>query len=130
MRSPEVLTEICRRTRLRASPILAARLTAAEGELERPRSEQATVPEVSVAAITRLIADLPARAERAVVQLERTPVSGDIPCAREEIRTKVASVTVEADKREVRLYSEQGDVVASLLRVPGSHARLSCKYRW
>jgi|SRR5580658_3223792 hypothetical protein len=74
--------------------------------------------------ITRLIADLPARAERAVMQLERTAASGDIPRAREEIRTKVGSVTVEADKREVRLYSEHGDVAALLLRVPGSHASI------
>jgi hypothetical protein len=33
-------------------------------------------------------------------------------------------VTVEADEREVRLYSEQGEVAASLLRVAGPHASI------
>jgi hypothetical protein len=48
---------------------------------------------------------------------------GRCPCIA-EIRAKVGSVTVEADEREVRLYSEQGEVAASLLRVAGPHASI------
>ncbi|MGH9444187.1 MAG: hypothetical protein ACRD3O_00350 [Terriglobia bacterium] len=85
-------------------------------QLERITSR--AVPAASGADVTRLLADLPARAVRAVEQLEETLAAGDVPRAREEIRQHVGTVTVEADEREIRLYSEQG-VAATLLRAAG-----------
>lgn len=107
---------------LRASPAVAVRLAAAEAELaqlEAPRAVAAPAADVSL-----LLADLPARAVRAVEQLEQTLASGDIAGARQDIRDKVGVVTVEADAREIRLYSERGNVAAALLRASGSHASL------
>ncbi|HEX4389408.1 MAG TPA: hypothetical protein VH109_12345, partial [Steroidobacteraceae bacterium] len=74
--------------------------------------------------VTRLLADLPARAARAIDQLERTLAAGDMARARQEIAAHVGIVTVEADEREIRLYSEQGVAVALLRAAPGSHARI------
>ncbi|HUN76257.1 MAG TPA: recombinase family protein [Steroidobacteraceae bacterium] len=105
---------------LRASPGLAARLTGAESELEQLTSTQAEAAAPAAAEVTRLLADLPARAGRAVDQLEETLASGDVPRAREEIRGHVGTVTVEADEREVRLYGE--GVAAALLRAGGGRA--------
>ena len=110
---------------LRASPTLAARLAAAEAELERLQAEQAAHTKTRVADVTRLVADLPKRAARAVEQLERTLASGDITLARQEIRQHVGAVTVEADELEIRLYGEHG-VATTLLRAVGgdSHASI------
>lgn len=108
---------------LRASPVIAARLSAAESELERLLATQ--VPAATPAAdLTRLLADLPARAGRAVERLEETMAAGDVARAREEIKQHVGTVTVEADAREIRLYSEQGHMAATLLRAVGSTASL------
>lgn len=49
---------------------------------------------------------LPARAERAVEDLELTLSRGDVARARKEIIRQLGTVTVEADEREIRLYSE------------------------
>lgn len=108
---------------LRASPTLAARLASAEDELTLLQSSQAA-PTAPVVDVVRLLADLPARAARAVDRLEETLAAGDVACARQEIRTHVGSVTVEADEREIRLYSEQGHIAAALLRAVGSTASL------
>jgi hypothetical protein len=72
-----------------------------------------------------LLADLPARAARAVDRLEAMLAAGDLVRAREAIREHVGTVTVEADEREIRLYSDQGVAVA-LLRAAGgaSHASI------
>lgn len=106
---------------LRASPALAKRLTAAEEELERLTSAQGA-PAVPVADVTRLLADLPARAVRAVERLEETLAAGDVPRAREEIKQHVGAVRVEADENEIRLYSENG-AEAALLRAVGASAQ-------
>jgi hypothetical protein len=44
--------------------------------------------------------------------------------ARQEIRDHVGVVTMEADEREIRLYSEQGHIAAAMLRATGTHASL------
>ena len=69
--------------------------------------------------MTKLLADLPARARRAVEQLEKTLAAGDVTKARQEIRNHVGVVTMEADEREIRLYSEQGHIAAAMLRALG-----------
>ena len=74
--------------------------------------------------VTKLLADLPKRAERAVIQLERTLAAGDIAKARQEIRDHVGMVTIEADEHEVRLYGEHG-VEATLVRVAGGSTHAS-----
>lgn len=101
---------------LRASPTLAGRLASAERELGELEAAQAreSAPKADV---TQLLADLPARAHRAVEELEHTLAQGDVPRAREEIRGRVGAVIVDADAREIRLWSERGGVAASLLRV-------------
>jgi hypothetical protein len=73
---------------LRASPTLAAKLSAAEGELERLRAVRPAQP-MPAASVESLLADLPTRARQAVNDLEKTLASGDIPRAREEIRSHV-----------------------------------------
>ena len=80
-----------------SSPGLAGRLAAAEDELERLQQtkSEASPPIVSV---EKLLADLPKRAAHAVASLEQTLAQGDIPRARQEIRDKVGTVTVEADE--------------------------------
>ncbi len=109
---------------LRASPTLAKRLATAEAELQQLETAAVQAPAPAKAGVTRLLADLPARAERAVEELEGTLSRGDIARAREEIRRHVGTVTVEADEREIRLFSELGHVAAALLRANGTHASL------
>jgi site-specific DNA recombinase len=106
---------------LRASPALAARLASAEAELEGLESvaRAEAAPKVDV---TQLLADLPARARRAVERLEKTLAAGDVTRARQEIRNHVGVVTMEADEREIRLYSEQGHIAAAMLRAVGHQA--------
>lgn len=108
---------------LRASPTMAARLASAEAELERLETadQEAVAPKAD---ITRLLADMPKRALRAVDRLEETLAAGDMTRARQEIRNHVGIVTMEADEREIRLYSEQGQIAAAMLRAAGSHASL------
>ncbi len=107
---------------LRASPTMASRLAAAEAELERlETAARQTVPQADV---TALLAGLETRALRAVDTLEETLAAGDIVRARQEIRDHVGVVTVEADEREIRLYGEQGQIAAALLRAAGSRASL------
>ncbi len=65
---------------------------------------------------------MPVLARRAVEQLERTLAEGDITRVRQEIKAHVGTVTVEADKREIRLYGEQGAMMATLLRAAGGSA--------
>jgi hypothetical protein len=74
--------------------------------------------------VTRLLADLPMRAAQAIHRLEETLAGGDVIRARKEIRVHVGSVTVQADEREIRLYSEQDTVASALLRTVGSDASL------
>jgi hypothetical protein len=74
--------------------------------------------------VSMLLANLPKLALRAVDQLETTLASGDVPRARGEIRDQVGVVTVEADEREISLYSEQGNVAAALLRAVGCHTSI------
>jgi hypothetical protein len=78
--------------------------------------------------VTPLLTDLPARVAQAVERLEetltQTLAAGDIARARSEIRAHVGTVKVEADAREVRLYSEQGVAVALLRAVGGPQASL------
>ncbi len=107
---------------LRASPTLAARLVTTELELDRLRAAQADAPRPP-ADVTRLLADLPARVRRAVDQLEVTLASGDIARARQEIRTHVGTVIVEADDCEIRLLGEHGVEAALLRAAGGAHAR-------
>lgn len=107
---------------LRGSPALATRLRAAEQELERLEGEQGQAAPVED--VTRLLADLPKRADRALEHLERTLASGDVPRARQEIKDHVGSVTVEADEREIRLFGEQGVAVGLLRAAGGSHASI------
>jgi hypothetical protein len=101
----------------RSSPALAKRLAAAEEELAQLEAvrAQTDTPAVNV---ERLLADLPARAARSLERLEETLAAGDLPAARQEIKAHVGTVSVEADKQEIRLWSEQG-VAASLLRAAG-----------
>ncbi len=108
---------------LRASPTLANRLSAAEAELKHleTAAQEATAPKAD---ITRLLADLSGRARRAVDRLEETLAAGDVTRARQEIRDHVGIVTVEADGREIRLYSEQARIAAAVLRATGTHASL------
>ena len=107
---------------LRASPTLANRLATAEAELQQ--LQDAAVQAPAKTDITRLLVDLPARAERAVDELELTLSRGDVARAREAIRRQVGTVTVEADERQIRLFSDLGNVAAALLRANGMHASL------
>lgn len=109
---------------LRASPTIAGRLAASERELERLLAAQATAGAAPVADVPRLLADLRVRATQAVDQLERTLAAGDIARARAAIKAQVGMVTVEADAAEIRLYSEQGSMAATLLRAVGADASL------
>jgi hypothetical protein len=106
---------------LRGSRSLAARLAAAEAELEELKGRQ-PAPARPAAEVTELLADLPARAVRAVDRLEEVLAGGDVARARQEIQSHVGTVTVESDDREIRLYSEQGAVETALLRAVGSNA--------
>jgi len=56
-----------------------------------------------------------------------TLTQGDVARARSEVRAHVGTVKVEADAREVRLYGEQGVVVA-LLR--GRGRQPAGKFGW
>ncbi len=109
---------------LRASPTIAGRLAASERELERLLAAEAAAATAPVTDVTRLLADLRVRATQAVDQLERTLAAGDIVRARAAIKEHVGTVTVEADVREIRLYSEQGSMTATLLRAAGADASL------
>ena len=70
--------------------------------------------------MTRILADLPARASRALDQLEKTLAGGDVAPAREELKAHVGTVTAEADEREIRLFGDQGQMAAGLLRAAGA----------
>jgi len=105
---------------LRASPALAARLMAAEDELLHLQAARPAQP-LPVASIERLLANLPVRAKQSVEHLEETLASGDVTRAREEIRGHVGSVSVDADEREIRLWSDKGEFAAVLLRATGTH---------
>jgi hypothetical protein len=107
---------------LRASPTIAARLAAAESELDRLTAVQSDL--ARVVDVTPLLGDLPGRAARAVEELEKTLASGDVHRARAQIKAHVGTVTVEADAREIRLYSDQGAMAAALLRTAGGNASL------
>jgi hypothetical protein len=89
-----------------ASPALAGKLASAETELAQLRAVEATVTEPK-AEVSKLLADLPKVALRAVDQLEKTLASGDVARARTEIREHVGVVEVEADAQEIRVYSKQ-----------------------
>ena len=106
---------------LRASATLRARLATAESELEQLSATQAQ-PAARTADVTRIVADLPTRAARALDQLEKTLGSGDVSQARQELKKHVGTVTVEADEHEIRLYGDQGQMAAALLRAAGSAA--------
>jgi site-specific DNA recombinase len=108
---------------LRPSPALATRLATAEAEVVELEAAEA-IPKAPLPDVSQLLADLPRRAKRAVKDLERTLATGDVTRARQEIRDKVGTVAIEADQREIRLFSEQGHVAAALLRVGNSHASL------
>jgi site-specific DNA recombinase len=108
---------------LKASSALATRLAGAEAEieeLERVRAASAG----PTAGVSPHLAGLGDRAVKAVESLERTLASGDITRARREIRDNIGSVSVEADAREIRLFSDQGHVAAALLRANGTNASL------
>lgn len=68
-----------------ASPALAGKLASAETELAELRAVEATVTEPK-AEVSKLLADLPKLALRAVDQLEKTLASGDVARARTEIK--------------------------------------------
>ena len=112
---------------LRSSPTIAARLSGAEQELDQLTATQVSASTPRGADVTRLLADLPKRAERAAGQLERTLVAGDLARARQEIRAYVGMVTIEANDREIRLYSELGSRSGVASR---GWRNGSCKYRW
>ncbi len=107
---------------LRRSPSIATRLAAAEGELERLTVAQAEASQV--VEITPFLGDLAARATRAVDELEKTLVLEDVHRARAQIKSVLGTVTVEADEREIRLYSDRGAMAVALLRAAGSSASL------
>ncbi len=78
----------------RASPTLAGRLATAEAELQRLEAaagQSAAASPRARADLTRLLADLPARATRAVDELEATLAAGDVARARQEIRRHVGT---------------------------------------
>ncbi len=106
---------------LKASPALAARLAAAESEVEQLTKVQtdAEAPQPDVA---QHLSGLKGLAIKAVKGLERTLAEGNIPKARTEIRRHIGEVSIEADSREIRLFSDQGHIAAALLRVSGSNA--------
>jgi hypothetical protein len=54
--------------------------------------------------------------------LGKTLAAGDITRARQKIHDQIGIVTVEADDREIRLYSEQGHIAAAMLRAVGHRA--------
>jgi hypothetical protein len=108
---------------LKPSPALATRLATAEAEVTELEAAKTAIkaPPVDV---TLLLAGLPSRARLAVKDLEKTLAEGDVTRSRREIRDKVGIVTIEADAREIRLFSERGAVAAALLRVGNSHTRV------
>lgn len=110
--------------RARASPTIAARLTTAESELERLLVAARAAGPSRVVDVTPLLRDLPVRSARAVDKLEETLASGDVHRARAEIRAHAGTVAVEADAREIRLYSDQSAMAAALLRTAGGNASL------
>ena len=83
-----------------ASAALAGKLASAETELAQLRAVEATVTEPK-AEVSKLLADLPKLALRAVDQLEKTLASGDVARARTEIKEHVGVIEVEADAQEI-----------------------------
>jgi hypothetical protein len=73
--------------------------------------------------VEQLLAGLPSHIARSLDRLEETLASGDIARSREELRAQMGAVSVEADARGIRLYSERGAVEATLLRAVGAHTR-------
>ncbi|HTX25065.1 MAG TPA: hypothetical protein VMD03_10445 [Steroidobacteraceae bacterium] len=110
---------------LKGSPTLARKLAEAEAELEQllVQAQASRLP--PVANVTRLLADLPITARRAVDELERTLAAGDLPRARarDEIRRQVGEIRVEAGPREIKLFRDGGRLAATLLRAAGCDAR-------
>jgi site-specific DNA recombinase len=101
---------------LKPSAALAAKLATAEAELEQLRSA-VEADQQPKADIGPMLANLPAMAKRAVEKLEETLAGGNVGRAREEIRDRVGTVSIEADSTEIRLYSQYGHVAETLLRV-------------
>jgi site-specific DNA recombinase len=108
---------------LKASSALATRLATAEAEIEEMERAQAASA-VPKADVLPHLAGLRNLAVKAVENLEHTLATGDITRARREIRDYIGMVSIEADAREIRLFSDQGHVAAALLRAVGSDASL------
>lgn len=108
---------------LRASPTLATKLQAAEAELGQLQGAQAQ-PTAPKANVEQLLADLPKHASHAVERLEETLASGDVARGREELRSHVGTVSVEADDREIRLYGEREQREMKVLRAVGANSRI------
>jgi site-specific DNA recombinase len=114
------LTEAVASGALRASPAIAARLTAAEEELERLQAERKT----PAANVELLIPQLAGEIERAVRELPATYYEGDVYRAREELKGLVGTIKVVAEPAEMRLFAETGFVQAALKRAAGKMASI------
>jgi hypothetical protein len=103
-----------------ASPVLAGKLASAETELAQLRAVEATVTEPK-AEVSKLLADLPKVALRAVDQLEKTLASGDV-AARQD-RDQGARGRRRGRGRRSRDQGVQ-QASATLLRAVGAHSSI------
>jgi len=108
---------------MRASPALGARLSAAEDELARlERTQQEN--EAAAQAPERVLVDLTERVTQAVGSLQETLAHGDIAKSRQEIKEHIGTIKVEADRQEIRLYTDKMHLFSRLLRAQNGHANL------
>ena len=103
---------------LRSSPVIAARLRAAEDELATLRA----APPVSRGPVERMIPDIDAKLRRAAEKLAETISGVDTTRARNAIREFVGTIQVRADAEKIRFYNAKGHPEVALSRAAGSAA--------
>jgi site-specific DNA recombinase len=114
----ENLAEAIAQGVLRSSPAIAAKLRAAEEELERLQSQASPAP---AADIERLIPRLAEEIERAVLELPKTLAAGNLDLARQELKGYLGSIRVVAEPARMLLYSERNLAEAVIARMAGGN---------
>jgi site-specific DNA recombinase len=102
---------------LRASPTIAARLASAEAELDRLRNP---VEDRSSAVIEALTPRLTDRLVRLAESLPAMLKGVDRERSREELRSLIGVLEVEADEHEVRFLTKKGALEGAFLRLAGN----------
>lgn len=113
------LTDAIASGALRTSPALAARLSAAEAELERLR---AAAKPVGLSKVERLIPQVADRFLAFVDGLSANVPPEDVDRVRAELRGLHGPITVVATPEEIRFETQKGRVEAAFLRAAGGTA--------